>query len=114
MGSKHLLFAAELLSTILPVPVLAAAQQSLRAGGVVGKDVAALLRHMADKAVREVIQGVRLPLNGLPQDCTFELGAQLMSALQDREPVLASFIQEEKSASAKLINEAWKNGTDGA
>jgi hypothetical protein len=113
MGSKHLLFAAELLSTILPIPLLAAAQHSLRAGGINGNELAALLNHLAQKGLREVIKGVRLPLSGLPPDCPWELGAHFMTTLKQTEPALASFIQREHHASATLISEAWKNAIDG-
>lgn len=113
LGSKHLLFAAELLTTVLPTPLLAAAQQTLRAGGVSGNELAALLDHMARKMLREVIKGVRLPLNSTPADCTPEVGARFMATLRQEEPCVASFIEARKEASAKLVSEAWKNGTDG-
>lgn len=113
LGSKHLLFAAELLTTVLPTPLLAAAQQTLRAGGVSGNELGALLDQMAQKMLREVIKGVRLPLSSTPPDCTPELGARFMATLREEQPFLASFIEGRKDASAKLICEAWKNGTDG-
>ncbi len=112
-GSKHLLFAAELLISILPVPLFAAAQQSLRAGGISGNELAAILDHMAQKMLREVIKGVRLPLNPIPPDCSPELGASFLSMLQQMQPGLASFIARKHDASAKLICGAWKNGIDG-
>jgi hypothetical protein len=113
-GSKHLLFAAELLTTVLPTPLLAAAQHTLRAGGITGKELSALLDHMAQKMLREVIKGVRLPLSPTPPDCTPELGARFMATLRQEQPLLASFIEGKEAASAKLIHEAWKNGIDGA
>jgi hypothetical protein len=114
LGSKHLLFAAELLTTILPVPLFSAAQQTLRAGGIAGHELAALLDHMAQRMLREVIKGVRLPLSSVPSDCSPELAADFLAALQQMQPLLASFIERKQEASAKLICEAWKNGTDGA
>ena len=112
-GSKHLLFAAELLSTVLPIPLLLAAQTSLRSAGITGNDIAALVDQMTSKAVREVIKGVRIPLDVTPPECSWGLGSQYLAALKEKEPALASFIQQEQSASAKLINEAWKNAIDG-
>jgi hypothetical protein len=112
-GSKHLLFAAELLTTMLPIPLLLAAQSSLRTGGVSGSEIAALIDQMAGKAVREVIKGVRIPLSLSPPDCSCELQSRYTYELQEKQPALASFIQQEQNASAKLINEAWKNAIDG-
>jgi hypothetical protein len=112
-GCKYLLFAAELFASILPIPLLLAAQASFRHGGVTGNEVAAVIDQMAGKAVREVIKGIRMPLNALPMDCSSEVGARYMHALQEREPALATFIREEQNASAKLINEVWKNAIDG-
>lgn len=113
LGSKYLLFAAELLMTVLPVPLFVAAQQSLRAGGITGNELAALLDHMAQKMLREVIKGVRLPFNTMPADCSPELGTQFLATLQRMQPLLASFIELKQDASAKLICEAWKNAIDG-
>ena len=114
MGSKHLLFAAELLSAVLPVPLLAAAQQSLRAGGITGNEVAALLDDMGQKMLRDVIKGIRLPLSSNPPDCSSELGAGFMATLRQTQPGLAALMGYRNDASAKLINEAWKNATGGA
>jgi hypothetical protein len=69
-GSKHLLFAAEVLSTLLPVPLLLAAQASLRNGGIGGHEIAELIHQMTEKAVREVVKGVRVPLSLAPADCS--------------------------------------------
>ena len=113
LGSKHLLFAAELMTAVLPTPLLAAGQRTLRAAGVSGNELAALLDHMAQKMLREVIKGVRLPLSSTPADCSAELGARFMATLRQEEPFVASFIESRKEASAKLVCEAWKSGTDG-
>jgi hypothetical protein len=94
--------------------MLAAAQQSLRSAGIRGNETTALLEHLAQKAIREVMKGIRLPLPHLPADVPYELGVHFMTALQEREPALASFIQRESEASAKLVSDAWKNATAGA
>lgn len=112
-GSKHLLFAAELLTTLLPIPLFLAAQASLRSAGIAGNDIAALVDQMTSKAVREVIKGVRMPLGVNPPECSCGLGSQYLIALQQKEPALASFIQQEQNASAKLISGTWKNAIDG-
>ncbi|HZS55194.1 MAG TPA: hypothetical protein VFA65_12385 [Bryobacteraceae bacterium] len=114
LGSKDLLFAAELLATILPVPLVAAAQQNLRAGGITGKELGALLEQMTRKMLREVIKGVRLPLNATPSDCSAQLSSQFLAALRVSRPSLTSLVEGHQEASAKLICEAWKNVIDGA
>jgi hypothetical protein len=113
LGSKHLLFAAEMLMTVLPVPLFAAAQQSLRQGGITGNHLAALLDHVAHKMLRDVIKGVRLPFCCRLPDCSPEQTAAFLLALQESQPALAAFIEETRNASAKLICEAWKNVTAG-
>lgn len=113
-GSKHLLFAVELLTTLVPIPLLLAAQASLRTGGMSGNEIAALIDQLTQKAVRDMLKGVRLPLRLAPADCSCELRSQYVLALEEKEPALASFIQQEQTASAKLMSEAWKNATDGA
>lgn len=113
MGSKHLLYAAELLSTVLATPLFAGAQQSLRAAGMSGNQLAALLEYVAQKMTREVIKGVRLPLTSLPPDCNSELGSRFLAQLQQTQPAIASLINNENGASAKLVNVAWKNAIDG-
>ena len=113
IGTKHLLFAAAMLINVLPLPLLAMAQHTLRSGGITGNDVAVLLDGLAAKTVREVTQGVRLPLAEFPADCADDLAKRFMTALKCARPDLAAFIHEQQNASAKLINEAWKNDTDG-
>ena len=113
MGTKHLLFAATMLINVLPLPLLAIAQHTLRSGGITGNDLAALLEGLAARTAREVTQRVRLPMAELPADCADDLAKRLMSALKCSRPALAAFIHEQQNASAKLINEAWKNATDG-
>lgn len=112
-GSKHLLFAAEMLIYVLPIPLLAIAQHALRTGGITGNDVAALLDGLAARTTREVTQGLRLPLPELPADCSDDLAEEFMTTLQRTRPGLAAFIHEQRNASAKLISEAWKNAIDG-
>jgi len=113
VASKHLFFAAEVLTTVLPLSLLSAAQKSLRAAGLAGNELAALLESMAQKMVREASHGIRLPLSNLPADCPPALAAQFMSQLQLEEPRLASFLEQRLDASGKLIDEAWKNATAG-
>jgi hypothetical protein len=113
LGTKHLIFAAELLMTILPVPLFAAAQQGLRLGGITGNELSALLEQMARKMVRDVIKGVRLPFSVAPSDCAPQLSSQFLARLRLAQPSLASLIDRHQDASAKLMSEAWKNVTDG-
>ena len=113
LGSKHSLYAAELLSTVLAMPLFAAAQQSLRAAGMSGNQLAALLESVAQKMTREVIKGVRLPVSSLPPDYDSELGSKFLAALRETQPAVAALIEFERSASAKLVSDAWKNATDG-
>jgi hypothetical protein len=113
LGSKHLLYAAQLLSTVHATPLFTGAQQSLRAAGMSGNQLAALLEYVVQKMTREVIKGVRLPVTSLPPDSNSELGSRFLAKLQHTQPAIAALIGIENSASAKLVDEAWKNAIDG-
>ena len=113
LGSKHLLFMAEMLVTVLPIPLLTAAQRSLRTGGITGNDLAALLDHMTQKMLRDVIKGVRIPFSSRPPECSPEQTTLFLEALQETQPALASFLECTQQLSAKLICETWKNAIDG-
>ncbi|HEX4748860.1 MAG TPA: DUF2520 domain-containing protein [Bryobacteraceae bacterium] len=113
MGTKHLLYAAELLSAVLAAPLFTAAQQSLRAAGISGNQLAALLEYIAEEMTREVIRGVRLPLGSLPPDSSSELGSAFLNKLRQTQPAVAALIETEQSGSAKLVSAVWKNAIDG-
>ncbi len=113
LGSKQLLFAAEMLLTVLPVPLFTAAQRSLRNGGITGNELAALLEHMTEKMLRDVIRGVRLPFSPHLPDCPPEQSAAFLRTLHEFEPALAHFLEWTQQMSGKLICETWKSAIDG-
>lgn len=94
LGTKHLLFAAEMLMTILPVPLVVAAQHSLRAGGISGNELAAAIEQMAHRMLRDTSKGVRLPFSMAPGDCSPQLQAQFGRMLRETHPDLASFLEQ--------------------
>lgn len=95
LGSKHLFLAAELLTTVLPGHLLAMAQQSLRAGGISGNELAALVDQMAQRMLRDVMKGVRLPLNATASLSAPDSMNQLLRTLQRTHPGLALFLSDQ-------------------
>jgi hypothetical protein len=63
-GRKHLLFAAGILGSAIPVPVLLMAAEALRDSGVNGKQLSAAIEEMNREAVAGVMKGARMTWGG--------------------------------------------------
>lgn len=63
-NSKHLIFAAAVLCSAIPIPVLLMAQQALRDGGVSGNHLAALVEEMSSDMLMEFLKGARAKWGG--------------------------------------------------
>ena len=99
-GHKELLVAAELLAGVLPVALMAHAEQSLRGGNVSGRHLRALLDGMAQRMLLDAAHmshsAVRSPL----RDCPPMLVRSHLEMLKKRRPALAEFVQEHIAASS--------------
>ncbi|MBV8820893.1 MAG: hypothetical protein JO022_21210 [Acidobacteriaceae bacterium] len=93
-GTKSLFFAAELLTTALPVPFLAAAQEALRLAGVSGNPMHALVEEMSLKMFRDFSKGSRGAWGGPLNACSRELSEAHLSAVYGAYPELAAFLDE--------------------
>jgi predicted short-subunit dehydrogenase-like oxidoreductase (DUF2520 family) len=91
-NAKSLYFAAELLATALPVPLLVASQRALRAGGLNGKAVTKLSEGMIEEMSRGILKGARTIWGGPLIDCSPELAGAHLEALRRSAPELAAMI----------------------
>jgi predicted short-subunit dehydrogenase-like oxidoreductase (DUF2520 family) len=67
-GSKHLLFAATVLCSAIPVSLLVMAQQLLRDGGVSGNQLSAALEEMSIEMLNCFMKGARMTWGGALAD----------------------------------------------
>lgn len=93
-GCKPLLFAAELFATVLPVPLLTAAQKALRTSGISGKPLAALLDEMAQKMLKDFLKGPRSLWGGPLAECSAELAEVYFEQLRRRQPQTAEILEK--------------------
>lgn len=91
-GGKPLYFAAELLATALPMPLLLAAQQALREGGISGNAVNALSEEMIHEMLRGFLKGARMIWGGPLNECSPELAARHLDTLRQAAPELAEIV----------------------
>lgn len=110
-GSKPLLFASEVLAMALPMPLLVTAQQALRASGISGKVLSALLEQMTQKAVQEFLKGARAAWGGPLAASPEETGQMYLEQLRRSHPSIASLIEEHLS-SGRQIMQAHRQGAD--
>jgi hypothetical protein len=71
-GAKHLLFAAMLLLTALPRPILMAAQQALRESGVSGNQLSTMLEDLASDTISSFLRAPKLASADLLTGCPKE------------------------------------------
>ncbi len=102
-GGKPFYFAAELLSTALPVPTLFAAQTALRNSGVSGNNLYTLLNEMTQSMLRDVLKGARTNWTGPLAHCSPQTASEHVEAVRRADPQLADFIgQQLEAARARM------------
>jgi len=94
-GGKHLYFAAELLSTALPVPILVAAQTALRSSGISGNNLYTLFNEMTQSMLRDLLKGSRTAWGGPLLECSPEIASSHVEALRGVDPQLAEIIGQQ-------------------
>ena len=92
--SKALLFGAELLATVLPLSLFAAAQEALRCSGISGKPLSALIEEMGLKMLRDFAKGTRLLWGGPLAQCSLETANSYFENLRRSHPRLAKALDE--------------------
>jgi predicted short-subunit dehydrogenase-like oxidoreductase (DUF2520 family) len=91
-GAKALYFAAELLAITLPLPLLLAAQQALRAAGITGNAVTTLSEQMGQDMFGSLIKGARMIWGSPLSDCSPEVADAHLASLRETNPELADII----------------------
>ena len=108
---KHLLFASEILAAALPLPLLVTAQQALRASGVSGKVLSALLEQMTQKMVQDFLKGARAIWGGPLTESSEETGRMYLEQLRRSHPGMASLIEEQLPFGRRIM-QAHRQGTE--
>lgn len=93
--AKHLYFAADLLATALPQPLLLAAQQSLRLSGISGKHLHGLLDELGGQMFNSFLKGARARWGGPLAECPPETVQVYLDALRRKHPEIAELIDKE-------------------
>jgi hypothetical protein len=91
-GGTPAYFAAELLATALPMPVLLAAQAALRSSGISGNNVSILLNEMVQTMFRDIMNGARGTWGGPLAECSEEVARRHMAAFCDSDPQIAEVV----------------------
>lgn len=94
-GTKQLYFAAELLATALPMPLFITAQQALRASGVSGNRLHAVLDEMAKEMFSDFLKGARVTWGGPLTKCSSETAGAYLRLLRRSHPQIADVIDEQ-------------------
>ena len=93
--TKHLYFAAELLATALPMPLLLAAQQALRASGLSGHHLTGVLEEMVQKLFRDFLKGARMTWGSPLTETSSEAAKVYFAALMRSHPEIAEMVEEQ-------------------
>lgn len=106
-GTKPLYFAAQLLVTALPIPLYFDAQQALRAGGITGNHMYALLDEMSKEMFRSFVNGARTTWGGPLTECSEETANYHLSALRESQPHIGEALEEQLAWARKKIRRAF-------
>lgn len=109
-GCKPLLFAAELFTMVLPAPLLAAAQQSLRRSGISGHPLSAFLHQMTTKMFEDFLKGSRLTWGGPLTECSAELAEVYFEHLRRSYPQAAEILDEHLESAARRMPKQKQSG----
>ncbi len=102
-GSKDYLFASELLTTALPLPLLMTAQQALRASGLSGNVLSAVLEQMTLKMMQDLLRGARASWGGPLNECSPELSDLHLETLRTRNPSVGDYLNEQLGSARKAM-----------
>jgi hypothetical protein len=102
-GTKSLYFAAELLATALPMPLLIASQQALRATGITAKNLTTIVEEMLQELVRGFSKGGRTNWGGPLLKCSPETAAAHLEAVRSTHPQIADAIDHHLPYAQRII-----------
>lgn len=90
---KHLFFASELLATTIPMTLLGAAQQTLRASGISGNILWTLLDQMARKMLVDFSRSPKADWHTPLNECSPETGQAYLDLLDKTSPNVAALLE---------------------
>jgi predicted short-subunit dehydrogenase-like oxidoreductase (DUF2520 family) len=93
-GAKPLYFAANLLSTAIPIPPFQLAQQALRDSGISGNDLAGLVNEWIGIMAQSVRRGGRAAWGGPLSECSDDVAQEHFRQLQAQDPAFAASLHE--------------------
>jgi predicted short-subunit dehydrogenase-like oxidoreductase (DUF2520 family) len=103
-GTKRLYFAATLLTTTVPIPLFLAAQEALRASGMSGNHLHAVLKEMARSMFRNFSKGRRFASGGPLTESSEETARMYFEALRRNDPQLAELVTEAMTWAKRRIS----------
>jgi len=102
-GTKQSLFAAELLTTALPIPLFAAAQQALRTCGISGRMLLSVLEENAVDMFRTFGAGARSIWGGPLTECSPETAESYLRMLRDELPGVAELLDTQLPPAQRMM-----------
>ncbi len=109
-NTKHLLFAASILCTAIPVPLLLMAQHALREGGVNGNQLSMLTEEMSGEMLFSVLKGARMAWGGPLADSLESSQGVYWKRLNETHPELAKTLKEMVDWSKKYMGQKMGRG----
>jgi Domain of unknown function (DUF2520) len=100
---KHVLFASTILTTALPLPLYAAAQEALRACGLSGNVLSDALEQLLQKTLRDFLKSPRVSYGSIMPADLSPTRQQYLEQLRNDYPELASFIDEHVTSARQLL-----------
>jgi hypothetical protein len=107
-GTKPRYFAADLLVTALPVPLLLAAKQALRDSGVSGNQLSMLLGDMAREMVNSFLRGARVNWGGPLKESSAETTEEYFRQLDIEDAQLAALLREQLAFARRQLGKRAK------
>ena len=102
-GTKSLYFAAVTLAGMLPIPLLAGAQQALRTAGISGNHLNALLEEMSLEMFRTFSNGVRFQQQWHRMGCSPEISDSYLARVRSEYPQLGALLDAQLALATRTV-----------
>ncbi len=110
-GTKPLYFAANLLSTAIPIPVLQLAQRALRDTGLERNDLTILMSEWSELLEQRVQKGGRGTWGGPLAECSADVANEHFRQLTVQDPNLAATLQQWLELAQRQMSKRAKSQT---
>lgn len=109
-GSKHLLFAATILCTAIPIPILLMSQQLLRESGVSGNQLSSAIEEMTGDMLAGVLKGARMTWGGALAESLKSCTGDYWDRLDYTHPEVADTLRELVEFSRTIMGQRLSRG----